>query len=161
MYLSILYIHVDDIDSGVSPNVEVFISYRRKDKQHLFAQDLFDKLKKRKVNVWKDDKDMDPGDDLPEELAEAIDNCSLFVCLLSKEYFESKWCSMEIRYAQQVDKKLFPIHWGKDDLPNHFQFLLGQKIRYNYNPESENYQEELQKCVDKVMEVIASELVCT
>ena len=157
MYLSILYIHVDDIDSGVSPNVKVFISYRRKNKQKLFAQDLLHQLKQRKVDAWMDEKDMHPGDALPKELTETINNCSLFVCVLSKEYFESEWCPMEIRYAQRMKKRLFPIHWSEDNLPDEFQFFHGDIIRHNYNPKSENDQEELQKCVDKVMEVIASE----
>ena len=161
MYLSILYIHIDDIDSGVSPNVKVFISYRRRDKQKLFAQDLFDQLKEQNVDVWMDNEDMHPGDALPKELAEAINNCDLFVCVLSKEYFESKWCEKEIRYAQYVEKRLFPIHWGEDNLPDEFQFLLGDIIRHNYNPKAKNYQEELLTCVDKLMNVIASEFICT
>ena len=161
MYLIILYIHVDDTDSGVSPNVKVFISYCRKDKQKLFAQDLLRQLRQQKVDAWMDEKDMDQGDALPKELAEAINNRDLFVCVLSKGYFESKSCPKEIRYAQHLEKSLFPIHWGEDDLPDEFQFLLGDILRHNYNPQTKNSQEELQKCVDEVMKVIASELICT
>ena len=121
----------------------------------MFAQDLLHQLKQRKVDAWMDERDMYPGDALPTELTEAINNCDLFVCVLSKEYFESEWCPLEISFAERVKKRLFPIHWGEDNLPDE------DIIRHNYNPESENYQEELQKCVDKVMEVIASELICT
>ena len=97
-----------------------------------------------------------PGDALPNELAKAINNCNLFVCVLSKEYFESKWCEKEIRYAQYVEKRLFPIHWGEDNLPDEFKLLP----RHDYNPKAKNSQEEFQICVEKLMNVIASEFMC-
>ena len=107
-----------------------------------------------------DEKDMRPGDALPNELAEAINESDLFICVLSEEYFESKWCPKEIRYGQYVEKRLFPIHWGEDTLPDEFQFLLGNILRHNYNPKAKNFQEEFQICVDKLMNVIASEFIC-
>ena len=116
---------LDDIDSGVPPNVKVFISYHQKDKQKLFAQDLFHQLKQRNVDAWMDEKDMHPGDALPTELAEAINNCDLFVCVLSKEYVESKWCENEFDFALFSKNRLFPIHWGEDNLPAEFKFCFG------------------------------------
>ena len=141
-----------------SPDIKVFISYCRHEKQKNFAHDLFHKLKERNVDVWKDNEDMHPGDDLPEELTEAINSCSHFVCVLSEEYFKSKWCPKELRYAQDKEKRLFPIHWGEDKLPDPYQFLHGNILRYKYNPKAKNYQEELLSCVKNV---IQSEFICT
>ena len=107
-----------------------------------------------------DEKDMHPGDASPTELAEAINNCDLFVCVLSKEYVESKWCENEFDFALFSKKRLFPIHWGEDNLPAEFKFRFGDIIHYNYNPKAKNYQEELLTCVDKLMKFIACEFIC-
>ena len=136
----------------------MFLSYRQIDKHKQFAQDLFDQLKQQNFGVWRDDNGTQPGDSLPEKLSKAINKCDLFVCLLSKEYFDSEWCLKQIRFAQDTQKRLFAIHWGKDEIPDDFKFLLGDMLSHNYNPQADDSEKELQKCLEELISVITGEL---
>ena len=107
----------------------------------------------QKFNVWLDDNAMFPGDMITTEISHAIKKSDIFVCLLSKEFFESEWCPKELNFATFKRKKVFPIWWNNDVLPDTFEFKHGDEMLYSYNSQADNPEEELKKCVIAFMKL--------
>ena len=155
------YIHLilGGLEEPDGPGELVFISYKWTDdrKQKKLADDLHGELKKKDITVFKDDEVIYSGDQLSEKISTAIDNCKIFLCILSKEYYESIWCPKEFKYAFKEKKELFPICWGDNEIPREYVFMLGDQFRHNYNPQAVDPEEEFKRCTDSLMKFIQSE----
>ena len=136
----------------------MFISYRRVDEQKKFAKKFVEQLRKQNITVWIDDDGIAAGERLDEILAENIIKHDIFVCVLSDKYFESDFCQSELDFAHNLKKKVFPIKWNDSTLPPAFIFNYGHICRHTYNPQAENLDAELQKCVDEFMKLAESKL---
>ena len=136
-----------------SANPSVFVSYRRTGEQKQFVKKFVEQLMQQKFNVWLDDNAMFPGDMITTEISHAIKKSDIFVCLLSKEFFESEWCPKELNFATFKRKKVFPIWWNNDVLPDTFEFKHGDEMLYSYNSQADNPEEELKKCVIAFMKL--------
>lgn len=93
---------------------DVFISYRRKDKE--FTKQLDQAFKQAGREVWVDWEDIPPGSiDFTEEIRQGIEGAETFLLILSPDYLESPHCLMELEYAEQHSKKLIPVIWRDVD----------------------------------------------
>jgi DNA-binding transcriptional LysR family regulator len=78
---------------------QVFISYSRADKE--FADRLRLDLLSIGLSVWKDDKDIIPGDSSSKSIEQAINTSDYFLLVLSLSSTSSNWVDREYRSALQ------------------------------------------------------------
>lgn len=86
----------------------VFISYSRRDEVVMRRITMF--LREQGINVWVDNERLVPGTPIWEdEIEKAIISAGAIVVLLSSDSKNSPWVRREIGYAEDNDKRIFPI----------------------------------------------------
>ena len=127
-------------------------------------------LENKGIRAWKDDEVMVAGDPLTVKIREGIEQCDLFVCLMSPNYFKSEWCKGEFELAKQENKSLFPIQWEDrngfsdgdsfkfeypEDVLQKFEDLRGKGLSANGNPLRHIYYDnDLNKNYEKAQCII-------
>lgn len=84
----------------------VFISYSHSDKE--YATKLADSMAKRGLPVWIDNR-IDYGERWVEVIQEQLDNCSVFVVIMTSQAFKSAWVQNEVLRALDKKKKIIPL----------------------------------------------------
>ena len=88
----------------------VFLSYQRSAGStplaHMLRQGLMDK---HQIACFLDSQDDSGAGSFPEELAEAIRACRVFVCLLANTTLESDWVRKEIEIAHAHGRRMIPV----------------------------------------------------
>ena len=82
---------------------DVFISYSRKDST--FVDRLNKALTSAKKDVWVDWEDIPFSSKWWDEISQAIEGATTFICILSPEYFNSKTCLDELVIADKNNKR--------------------------------------------------------
>ncbi|MBK9927539.1 MAG: TIR domain-containing protein [Anaerolineales bacterium] len=91
-----------------------FISYSREDKA--MQERIVRELRERGVNVWVDIENLIPGTPAWErEIERSIRNSSGIVVLLSPGSASSEWVRREISFAEENNKRIFPVHIRGDE----------------------------------------------
>ena len=91
-----------------------FISYSREDKT--LQERVVRELRERGVNVWVDIENLIPGTPAWErEIERSIRNSAGVVVLLSPGSNNSEWVRREISFAEENDKRIFPVHIRGDE----------------------------------------------
>jgi hypothetical protein len=89
----------------------IFISYSHKitDK----AEEVIRALQTNGYRVWFD-TGLTPGSSYNDVIAEHIEACEVFCCLLSEEYYQSQYCRQEFVFAkEELKKPIIPVYVGK------------------------------------------------
>ena len=84
----------------------IFVSYAHKDSDKVFP--IISEFHKAGFPIWYDEG-IDPGNEWPTEIANALLNCSLFIVFISSFSKESKNVIREINYALSKDKPFIHI----------------------------------------------------
>jgi alpha-tubulin suppressor-like RCC1 family protein len=84
----------------------VFISYSHEDRQYVAG--LVRRLTSAGLEVWHDDR-VDSNKPWPRQLENKIEECGVFVPVMSPRSRESQWVDKEIRYAQRTGKHIKPL----------------------------------------------------
>lgn len=90
---------------------DIFISYSRRDST--FVNRLSKKLHEQGLDVWIDWEDIPYSSNWWNEISQAVDGASAFVCVLSDDYFKSETCVAELKLAEERNKRIIPV-WYKD-----------------------------------------------
>jgi TIR domain len=114
----------------------VFISYSRRDRQ--YARKLAQELRERGYSVWLDDR-IDAGASWHLELEESIENCAVFVVIVTPDSRKSDWVSRELVHATNEKKKVIPLLLAGDDLPFLLNTLQFVDVRGGVLPPSSFY----------------------
>lgn len=109
-------------------SAQVFISYSSADRT--FAELLQTDLVSIGLSVWKDDKDINPGEFVSGKIEQAIDTSDFFFLILSTNSISSTWVNWEYRLAlnSQLEKgkpRVIPIRLNNVELPlslRHIQY---------------------------------------
>ena len=117
--------HKTDVEKS-SSNLDLFISYSRKDKD--FVQKLYNSLLSVGKNVWVDWQDIPPSAEWEDELQIAIRESNSFVFVISPDSASSSVCKEEIRHAISNNKRIIPVVW-RDTPPDK---LLPDIRKYNW-----------------------------
>ena len=88
----------------------VYISYASEDEDA--ARLLCEKLEAAGISVWYADRDIKPGEFIPGEIAKAIEQCSVFIILLSKFSAESESLKDELTYSLRMIRDGHAINLG-------------------------------------------------
>lgn len=88
--------------------VHFFMSYSRDDAS--YQKRIISQLRQRGINVWVDTENLIPGSPAWErEIERAIRAASGIIVLLSPDSNNSEWVRREISFAEQNQKRIFPI----------------------------------------------------
>ena len=101
---------------------EVFLSYRR-DVASGWAALFARELQHHGIGVFIDMQRRDKVVRFPSWLERAIENCDVFVCLLSGNTLDSKWVCEEIRLASKYGKPMVPVMHEDFTVPDSFSDL--------------------------------------
>nr|XP_043619967.1 disease resistance protein RUN1-like [Erigeron canadensis] len=75
---------------------DVFVSFRGKDLRLSFVDHLFEAFRKKGIIVFKDDKDIEVGEKISDELPKAIKDSKFHMVIFSKKFADSYWCLNEL-----------------------------------------------------------------
>ncbi len=101
----------------------IFLSYGRKDARDL-ALRLRDDLEAAGFAVWLDLSEVPGGDNFTVRIEQAIDQCDVFLALLSHASTASTWCRAEQLRAVRKGKRVIPLLVQADaEPPLHFEAM--------------------------------------
>jgi hypothetical protein len=129
----------------------VFLSYSHSDKG--FAAKIATHLQENGVDVWLDKWEILPGDSLIQKIfAEGLNNCDVFLILLSNSSVKSNWVQRELDVAmiKKIEgiTKIIPIIIEKCDIPNALKPLKWIDISSDFD----NSIRELLKSIFEIRE---------
>ncbi|MBR2377225.1 MAG: toll/interleukin-1 receptor domain-containing protein [Clostridia bacterium] len=109
---------------SLNRNIDVFISYSSKDEET--ANMVVDGLFSRGVQCWKaGEYTINSGEDFRQKIAEALDECKIFVIILSEHSMKSPWCKIELTEALRKNKKIYSLKIDETPIDELFDFKLG------------------------------------
>ena len=85
----------------------VFISHSSLDAW--IARMMTEKIQSLGVNCWLDEKNLEGGDVIPDEIIRGIDACQEAIVLISPNSVNSQWVSFEIGGVLAQHKRVTPI----------------------------------------------------
>jgi len=94
---------------------DFFVSYCWDDKE--IIRPLAELLKKNGVSVWIDNREMEAGDSIPQEIREALDACHTVLLMWSKRSRIARWSRDERRAALSLGKRIIPCLLDDTPLP--------------------------------------------
>ena len=141
----------------VSGKFSLFISYTHKDNTNHFARRLHNDLEQEGWDVFIDTEDIGIGDNLPERIVTAINNCHGMIVILTNNYTKSKWCPKEVHLAESKGKKLYPLFRediDDDAKPSSIDLHINTtRLLYGNFCDDDKYEGSLQQlitCIRKV-----------
>jgi TolB protein len=118
-----------------TPAAHFFMSYSREDASH--QKRIINELRQRGIHVWVDTENLIPGSPAWErEIERAIRSATGIIALLSPDANNSEWVRREISFAEQNDKRIFPvlIRGDEDDsIPLRLSSHQRVDLRPNFN----------------------------
>jgi hypothetical protein len=93
----------------------IFISHAWEDKS--LARHLEDKLRATGAEVWIDHVGIRGGDNLPEQISEALEWCNTLLLLWSNAACQSRWVNLEWTNGIALEKRIIPCSVDGTKLP--------------------------------------------
>src|SRR5436305_4594969 len=90
-----------------APNVDVFVSYSRRDTD--FARDLDAFLTEHGKDVWVDWEDIPPSAVWRADIAAGIEGADSVVFVVSPDSLASENCARELEHARTCGKRIVPV----------------------------------------------------
>ncbi len=127
-------------------NYQIFISHATSDKW--IARVICEKIERLGATTFRDDRDIDGGDIIPEKIRKAIKQSKEMIVLLTPKSVDRQWVLLEIgaAWAWRKDYRIVPIryHIEIDPIPE----MVKRKKTIELN-EFDNYLNELTKRIKK------------
>lgn len=101
---------------------DIFISYSSNDR--LQAVQLTELLASAGLSVWIDKQGIEAATSWSEEIVDGIDNCKMFMLLLSPSSIESHNVVKELSLASEKRKKILPLDLEPVEIPKNMQYAL-------------------------------------
>ncbi len=114
----------------------LFVSYAHADGEMVFAE--LARLRGLGYRIWYDEG-IDPGNEWPEEIAQALARCAQFVVFVSSRSMSSPNVRNEIHFAIARKKRLLAIHLEETALPDGLDMQMGALqaiLRHRMSPEA-------------------------
>ncbi|KAL6297318.1 hypothetical protein ACE6H2_005460 [Prunus campanulata] len=106
---------------------DVFLSFRGEDTRKNFTDHLYCTLIDNRVNAYIDEKELPRGENISEELKQAIEQSRISVIVFSNGYADSTWCLEELEKIMECRRRLeqvvLPIFYDVD--PTHVRKQTG------------------------------------
>ncbi len=120
-----------------------FVSYAHKDLARVYP--IIEYLHKKGFRIWYDEG-IDPGNEWPDEIARALEKCSFFMVLISKNSAASKNVINEINFAIDENKPFLAIHMEETGLPPGIRLRVGStQAIMKYRLDDETFFKKIDK----------------
>lgn len=96
--------------------IKIFISYNYSDKE--ISSTIFSFLKTKRFTIHDVDRSLYGGERIDRRISELIENCNIFIFIISKKSIDSDWSRRELNMAFQYDKTIIPILIERIDSSN-------------------------------------------
>ncbi|XP_024636987.2 disease resistance protein RPV1 [Medicago truncatula] len=83
---------------------DVFLSFRGDDSRVKFVSHLNSSLQNSAIHVFKDDDEIERGDQISISLLRAIGRSRIALVVLSKKYANSRWCMLELEKIMEIGR---------------------------------------------------------
>ncbi|MCH94662.1 TIR-NBS-LRR RCT1 resistance protein, partial [Trifolium medium] len=83
---------------------DVFLSFRGEDSRAKFISHLHSSLQNAGIHVFKDDEDIQRGDQISISLLRAIGQSRISIVVLSTNYANSRWCMLELEKIMEIER---------------------------------------------------------
>jgi hypothetical protein len=135
----------------------LFVSYARQDVE--FAQQLSTDLQQKGVPVWIDQLSIRSGEDWPDIIAKAIEECQAMLVILSPHSIKSTWVIRELAFADQKGKPVLPLlykPYKPNSLPRSFLLRFGNIQIADFS--EGDYKSNLEELLESIKNVLGIEL---
>lgn len=106
---------------------DVFLSFRGEDTRETIMGYLYECLTRRGLITFQNNKRLEHGDSIAEELSKAIEDSQVALIIISKNYATSRWCLDELVKIMECtkdknEKTIMPIFY--DVNPSHVRHQI-------------------------------------
>ena len=118
----------------------LFVSYAHADSEKVFAE--IKRFNEAGFNVWYDEG-IAPGNEWTDEIADALERCSVFVVMLTPTSAVRENVLNEINFALDEKKPFLAIHLEETELRSGLRLRIGTKqaiLKYNMSDEEYEYK---------------------
>ncbi|MED6114914.1 hypothetical protein PIB30_085163 [Stylosanthes scabra] len=98
-------------NNNIRWSYHIFLSFRGAYTRKAFTNHLYYALEDAVIIVFKDDKVLEVGDVISEELPRAIKDSLSSIVILSPKYASSTWCLEELHCIPESKIEVFPIFY--------------------------------------------------
>lgn len=102
----------------------IFVSYPHEDAERLYR--LMKRLHDLGFNLWYDEG-LEPGHHWPQELADRIAHCDLFLLFVTRNTLESSFCMRETNFAVSRERNVLGVHLDDVKLSDGLEFAIGDR----------------------------------
>lgn len=82
----------------------MFLSFRGEDSRAKFTSHLYASLQNVGLHVFRDDDEIQRGEQLSVSLLQAIGQSKISIVVLSKNYANSRWCMVELEHIMEIHR---------------------------------------------------------
>ncbi|GLJ30525.1 hypothetical protein SUGI_0604300 [Cryptomeria japonica] len=106
----------------------VFLSFRGPDVRKTLVDHLFQALSTAGLNVYKDDENLEKGEEFWPSLEKAIKSSAIRIPIFSQGYAESTWCLKEAAAMLRSSGLIIPLFYDVE--PTHVRYPLNESSPY-------------------------------
>ncbi|GMP39606.1 hypothetical protein CsSME_00010373 [Camellia sinensis var. sinensis] len=128
----------------------VFLSFRGEDTRRTFTDHLYTALVHAGIHTFRDDDELERGEDIESNLKKAIQQSRISIIVLSKDYASSKWCLNELvkilERKRTVNHIILPVFYHM--APSHVKNQTGsfaeafEKHKMGFEAETDDRKQE-------------------
>lgn len=138
--------------AGTTVSKEVFLSYGREPEIISFVQKLKFDLESSGISVWLDMDDIKAGSDWHGAIGTGLDECRALLCVLSRKYIHSRYCTSELYTANSDGKLIFPalydeINFSENERSRGVKYVVSGLNWTMFRPGKDEYQLALDKLI--------------
>ena len=127
----------------------VFVSYAHKDAAVVYEEIM--RLHEAGCNLWYDEG-IEASNEWPEEIAQAVVGCAVFLVFISSRATASVNCRNEINMALNKRKPFLAIHLEETELPLGLELRMGDlQAVLRYKLPADRYQRKAQDAIDQLL----------
>jgi len=127
----------------------IFISYAHRDSAEVFKE--ISKLNDAGYHVWYDEG-IEASSEWPEEIANAVIGCAVFLVFISPRSTASVNCRNEINLALNEDKPFLAVHVEESALPPGLRLRMGDlQAILKYKLPEDRYQKKVRDALDQLL----------
>ncbi|XP_063936813.1 disease resistance protein RUN1-like isoform X1 [Daucus carota subsp. sativus] len=136
------------------PSWDVFLSFYGKDTRRNFIANLYFSLDQAEILTFKDDPELEKGEEISCGLLKAIHGTKMFVVVLSENYARSPWCLnelVEILNCKRNRNRIVPVFYYVDpsDL-RHQKGGFGEALSYHMKRYSVDFIEKWKSALAEI-----------
>ena len=143
---SLLLVSVSKLKKSDKSHIMISYSHAQKNAAHKLLKEL---RKSGVQKIWIDIEHMHKGENIMDEMVNAVDGATYVICCISEDYHKSENCMCEISYARSEKKIIIPVVVQKGFTPEKkLKMYIGEKFRFDLSTEENfrlNYPLLLQK----------------